>query len=285
MTKIVIASCAQYPVLSASNKAYADALADQGADVDVLPWNQAPLSQFCNSDLIVLRQTWDYQNDPGGYAAWASRLRTLSARVENPPELAIWNNDKRTIRELSATGVQIPRTCHIEDQAPEEIFSSIGTDKVVLKPAFGGSGVGVTLCERDTFAERLREARNDAPGRPFIAQEFLPEIANGEWKLTYIDRELAVSYHAVPSPGEFRINTRFRPIADVKSPPPEADTAARNVLSWISHPLLYCRIDGVMRGDTFVCTELELTDPDLHLHLVPGAAQKMAIATLERIPG
>ncbi len=285
MPKIVIASCAQHPELSESNLAYFEALDGHGAEVEVHPWNHAPLEQFRNSDLVVLRQTWDYQNDPGGFAAWLSRLQRLGARIENAPELAVWNNDKRTILELSGAGVQIPETCPIEHQTPAEVFASLGAEKLVLKPAFGGSGVGVKLCDRDTFEEELQEAKTDAPGRPFIAQQFLPEIADGEWKLTYIDGEIAVSYHAIPARGEFRINSRFNPTADIKPPPPEAESAALKILSWIGSPLLYCRIDGVMCGDSFVCTELELTDPDLHLHLMPGAAQRLAVATLKRIAG
>lgn len=285
MAKIVIASCAQYPALSESNKAYANALCEQGADVEVLPWNRSPQEGFCNSDLVVLRQTWDYQNDPGGFAAWASRLQTLGARIENAPELAIWNNDKRTIRELSNAGVEIPETWPIEDETPCEAATAMDAEKLVLKPAFGGSGVGVILCGRDTFEEGLLEAKKKAPGRPFIAQRFLPEIADGEWKLTCIDGEIAVGYHAVPAPGEFRINSRFNPTTDVKTPPLEAEAAVEKILSWIGVPLLYCRIDGVMRGDSFICTELELTDPELHLHLVPDAAEKLAAATLKRVAG
>jgi len=43
------------------------------------------------------------------------------------------------------------------------------------------------------------------------------------------------------------------------------------------------RVDGVMRAGAFVCTELELCDPDLHLHLAPEVATVLAAATLRRL--
>ncbi len=75
MAKIIIAACRQYPDLSASNAAYAAALTSQGAEVEILAWNDGPPERFENADVTVLRQTWDYQADPGGFAAWASALQ------------------------------------------------------------------------------------------------------------------------------------------------------------------------------------------------------------------
>ncbi len=281
--RIVLAACTRYPQLSISNSAYAAALRARGCDLRTLAWNAAPIEAFLDSDLILLRQTWDYQEDPGGFAAWVARVSYLKGNVESPAELAIWNNDKRSLSALGQSGVSVPETCGLVPDKPAEMFSRLNAEKIVLKPAFGGSGVGVRLCDEKNFESRLSEAQGEAPGRPFLAQSYLPEIAAGEWKMTCIGGRVAFAVHAVPSPGEFRINSRFDPVIEIAPAPTGAVVAAEKILTWLGRPLVSCRIDGVMRGDDFICTELELTDPDLNLHLFDGAAELLASATLEHL--
>ncbi|TQV83751.1 ATP-grasp domain-containing protein [Denitrobaculum tricleocarpae] len=283
MPRIILATCAKYPRLSASNSAYADALRSKGCDVQTPAWNEAPIEAFLDSDLILLRQTWDYQDDPGGFAAWVARVSSLKGNIENPPELVIWNNDKRTLNEVTQSGVPVPPTCGLMPEAPAEMFSRLDSEKIVLKPAFGGSGTGVRLCSEADFEGQLCDARREAPGRPFLAQAFLPEIAAGEWKITCIGGRVAFAVHAKPKPGEFRINSRFDPTIRVLQPPLGAVRAAEDILAWIRRPLICCRIDGVMRGEDFICTELELTDPDLHLDLFDTGAGLLAQATLDHL--
>ena len=51
----------------------------------------------------------------------------------------------------------------------------------------------------------------------------------------------------------------------------------------LGEPLLCVRVDGVLRDENFICTELEPTDSDLHLHLADGSATRLAAATLSMI--
>lgn len=282
MKRIIIASCRSNPVLSESNAAYVSALKEQGIfDVSVLAWNSDSIHEFAKSDLVVLRQTWDYQDDPGGFAAWISRLHRLGTMIESPHDIAIWNNDKRTLSEFSVAGVSIPKTVYLSPEMSWCDLEDMGSDKIVLKPAFGGSGVGVRICDSSNFEEQLSDARKESIGRPILAQEYLPEIADGELKMTCINGKVKFALLAIPKPGEFRINSRFQPITTIVQPPASAIAAAEQMLSWIGQVLLCSRIDGVMRGDEFICTEVELTDPDLHLHRVPNSAMELATATLE----
>ncbi|MEO1492844.1 MAG: hypothetical protein AAFV19_11885 [Pseudomonadota bacterium] len=254
----------------------------EGAAVSVLNWNTHPVSDFLSCDLTLLRQTWDYQVDPGGFAAWLVRLHARGGRVEASPQLAIWNNDKRTLVELKEAGINIPLTFPSVDAAQSGLPNHATLDTLVLKPAFGGDGVGV---ERTGFADldaTAAKLRRDLPGRPVMVQEFLPEIGDGEWKMTCIDGSVALAVHAQPSAGEFRINSRFKPTVRVLEPPEAARSAAEQTMAFVGTPLCG-RVDGVMRGDTFLCTELELCDPDLHLHHAPEIATTLAQAALRRL--
>jgi len=185
--RIAIAACKTNPKLSASNKAFQAALEAARAQVRVLNWNEHPASDFLSCDLTVLRQTWDYQDDPGGFAAWLIRLHAQGARIEACPDLAIWNNDKRTLLDLEQAGIEIPLTFRSVEDAMAKRPDQVSPEKLVLKPAFGGDGIGVelaTLADIETVASQVRQS---LPGRPLMAQEFLPEISEGEWKMTCIE--------------------------------------------------------------------------------------------------
>lgn len=279
---IAIAACRTNPKLSSSNKTLQSALEATGARVSVMNWNEHSATDFLSCDLILLRQTWDYQNDPGGFAAWLIRLHANGGQIEARPDLAIWNNDKRTLVELKAAGVDVPATFRSVEDAIAGQDDRVLTQKVVLKPAFGGDGVGVTQTTFSDIEETQAKIQQDLPGRPIMVQEFLPEIGDGEWKMTCIDGKVELAVHAKPVSGEFRINSRFGPTIQIAEPPDAARLAAEKIMAFVGAPLC-ARVDGVMRGERFICTELELCDPDLHLHYSPEVATILAAATLRRM--
>lgn len=270
VTRIAIAACAAYPDLSRSNVALRNALANAGAAVDASPWNSSDQRKFFEADLILLRQTWDYMDDPGGFAAWAIGLKRSGLALSNAPELAIWNNDKRTLTALRQIGVATPTTVPVLSGEACRL-REIETDRVVLKPAFGGSGVGVTLALRSEIDAALDRVQQAHPGRQWLAQEYLPEIADGEWKLICFDGAAQMAVHVTPRPGEFRVNSSFQPTNSVKPPPESATQTARAIADWLGEGALCFRVDGVLREGEFVVTELELTDPELFLHLADAA--------------
>ncbi len=283
MSRIAIATCRKYPDLSPSNKALAVALAGKGAAVKTLPWNGGDGAEFVGSDLVLLRQTWDYQDDPGGFASWANWTVRKGARVRNTVDLAVWNNDKRTLPELRSAGIPVPVSVPVFNGYDPDL-SLIPTEKIVVKPAFGGSGVGVFLTTKKEFKTDFAAACIEAPARSWMVQEFLPEIAEGEWKLTCFGGTSDFAVHLKPQAGEFRVNSRFEPTFTVAAPPDAARKAAEAVASWFGDSLLCYRIDGIVREDRFICTELELTDPDLHLHLADvGSVDRLADLVLNSV--
>lgn len=280
--QIAIAACRTNPQLSSSNKTLQSALEAAGARVSVLNWNEHAAADFLSCDLTLLRQTWDYQNDPGGFAAWLIRLDANGGQIEARPDLAIWNNDKRTLIELKAAGVEVPATFRSVEDALASQDDRVLTEKLVLKPAFGGDGVGVEQTSYSDMEETQAKIQQDLPGRPIMVQEFLPEIGDGEWKMTCIEGKVELAVHAKPMSGEFRINSRYGPTIEAAEPPAAARSAAEKIMAFVGAPLC-ARVDGVMRADTFICTELELCDPDLHLHYAPEVAMILAEATLRRM--
>ncbi|MEM1315818.1 MAG: hypothetical protein AAGI51_14770 [Pseudomonadota bacterium] len=283
MTKVAIATGRRNTALNPSNLSYAKALGAAGAEVLTLRWNADPRSSFQAADAVVLRQTWDYQYDPSGFAAWAIGLEAQGTPLMNPAASAIWNNDKRTLLDLADEEVAVPATADLTELGPEAAMEAVGGDAFVIKPAVGGSGQGVVRSDRAGLTAAIEASGREAPGRPLMLQAFLPEIRDGEWSLCWIDGAFSHAVRLVPVEGEFRVNSRFGASREALDPPEAARRSAEALLRRVPWRWLYARVDGVMRDGAFVVTELELTDPELYLALVPGSAERLAAATVARI--
>jgi hypothetical protein len=58
---------------------------------------------------------------------------------------------------------------------------------------------------------------------------------------------------------------------------------AQAYIDFLPQTLLYARVDGLVRADSFMLMELELIDPYLYLEFAPGSADVMAKALLQRL--
>lgn len=283
--RICLVTCRIYPDLQASDALYARALQSLGCEVIVLPWNAASLSAFSGHDAIVIRAAWDYQDDMPGYIRWLDGIERLGTPVFNAPDLIRWNNDKRCLLDLGAKGVAIPRTAplaHI-DVLPAA-FDAIGTERGVLKPCWGGGGIGVELATRDNAASILQRLYDSTGGRDYMLQEFLPEIANGELSFIFIAGRHAHTVLKRPAPDEFRVNGRYNPL------PVIPHMASSHLIAQAGLALqaaggdpLYARIDGVVRDGGLICTEIEVNEPTLYMDVVPETAELFARETLQRL--
>lgn len=283
--RIGIATCRAYPALYSSDTLYAAALERLGCSVDVLEWNAAQLDAFGRCDAIVIRATWDYQDDMSGFDHWLDQLETLRRPVFNTPALMRWNNDKRCLLDLARKGVAIPATIPlVGPDSLDEAIRRIDGDHIVLKPCWGGGGIGVDLAPREAAAAVLDRLTAATGGRAFMVQEYLPEIADGELSFVFVAGRHAHTVLKRPAAGEFRVNGRYSP------PPPVPYRAADRLvadataaLAAVGSETLYARIDGVVRNDRLICTEIELTEPTLYMDVVPETAPLFAEATLRML--
>lgn len=279
--RIAIATCREYPALNASDAVYAAALEALGCTVSVLGWNTATLADFAAHDAIVIRATWDYPDDMPGFDVWLLALETLGPAVFNTPALMRWNDDKRCLLDLGAKGVAIPKTVPLDGGLTlQEALEQVGGDRAVLKPSWGGSGVGVALVTGADAAVTLARLQAEN-GRDYMVQEFLPEIAEGELSFVFIAGDYAHTVLKLPAEGEFRVNTQYQPLPPVPHAPSRQLLAdAVRVLEATAAPTLYARVDGIARFGRLVCTELEVTEPNLYMDVVPETAVLMAQATV-----
>src|SRR5712692_9230397 len=88
MSTIVLATCAAWPEISASDQCLAAALQARGFHVVGAPWN-GDFAPFAGADAVVIRSTWDYHEAPDAYLVWLARLDP--PRTFNDPDLILWN--------------------------------------------------------------------------------------------------------------------------------------------------------------------------------------------------
>ena len=79
-------------------------LQDRGWDVSTVSWRNRSVD-WNDFDIVVLRTTWDYQNQPDEFLSVLRAIDSSKARLENPLSLVEWNLDKRYLGDLERRGI------------------------------------------------------------------------------------------------------------------------------------------------------------------------------------
>ena len=279
---IVLATCAAWPELSASDGFLAEALAARRARVTSAPWN-GPFAPFAEAAAVVIRSTWDYHQAPETYLAWLDRLDPR--RTFNAPALIRWNISKAHVLDLARRGARVPRSreAAADPVAIADALDALGVREGVIKPLVGASGFGVERVARATVAADLARARTHKALDRLLVQEFVPEIRDGELAGVFFDGTFAHALRRRAAAGEFRINSQYGGTMEMTTLPGDTVEAMQAVLALLPEMPLYARVDGVVRDGGFVLMECEVNEPALGLHLAPGSAERFADALLRRL--
>jgi len=285
--KIILVTCQAYPSLSRSDKLLADRLEALEHEVCALPWNDTSNhSAFVEADGVVLRSNWDYHQDLPAFVKWLDRLDAAECCVMNPVSLIKWNLDKRYLIEIASAGISVPKTELVAEETADGIARQLrnrGADGAVLKPAWGASGVGVELVEPGNEKDAVSRVRRSAPGRPLLLQEYIPEIADGEYSLVYFRGRFSHAFLKTPERQDFRVNSQYGGKNAAVHIDEQMRSAGEFILTKIPLPSVYARVDMVKRGTDFVLMEIELSEPALGLQFSTSAADSFAKAILAEL--
>jgi glutathione synthase/RimK-type ligase-like ATP-grasp enzyme len=109
-----------------------------------------------------------------------------------------------------------------------------------------------------------------------IVQKFVEEINEGEVSLLFFNKKFSHAVLKKARPDDFRVQNDFGGTAELFTPSRELITQGEKIVSSVSEPLLYARVDGVVVRGRFILMELELIEPVLFFELYPEAAKKLA---------
>jgi hypothetical protein len=279
-----------FPDLYEDDQSLRAALRERGALVDAVRWDD-PDADWSAYDLAVLRSPWDYTARRDAFVAWAHSV----PRLANPADVIEWNTDKHYLRSLAEAGLPTTPTEFLE---PGDAWTPPSAGTWVVKPTISASSqdtgryqlpeqVGLAIAH----VRRLHDAGRAVMIQPYL---FAVDTAGETSVLMTPDAGGELSYsHAIRKGpiltgpdmqrphSEYNEETSARPATDA-----ELAVAAR-VLAAVpggAERLLYARVDMIPGADGEpVLLELELTEPSLFLRLGPGAAGRLADASLARL--
>jgi glutathione synthase/RimK-type ligase-like ATP-grasp enzyme len=278
---IAFVTSKEYPHLTPTDLIAAEALRAAGGSVLPAVWDD-PLVDWAGCDAIVIRSTWDYHLRPGEFVRWIDSLEQKRARLWNPPNILRWNMDKHYLLDVKKSGTPIPRTVFIEKKASFDgsgLRMALGTDRVVVKPVISAASWNTWRCSLEDFTDQdARRLASLLDSTGVMVQEYMPEVpAEGEWSMIFFGGRFSHALKKYPARGDFRVQEElggwheFQP-----SPPPEILRQASKALEAIETPLLYARVDGIVREGALIVMELELLEPSLYFDVDPKGAERFS---------
>jgi hypothetical protein len=263
--RIVLAGCPALPEGDGDDDGLVAALRQRGLHARWLSWDDP---QALVADLVILRAAWDYIDRLDEFLAWTKRVRNLL----NPPQVVLWNTDKRYLADLSEAGVP---TVPSQFFAPGEKVR-VPAGEVVVKPAVGAGSVGAQRFNDATEA-REHAAALQAEGRTVLVQPYDRRIKHGETALVFLGGRQSHAFTKgpiLPPPGQAPVFDESGTYAEESLTPADPDfelwdighaalAAAAAHLDISVADLLYARVDVIGdRRDAHVL-ELELVEPSL----------------------
>jgi glutathione synthase/RimK-type ligase-like ATP-grasp enzyme len=274
-----------------------DALEARGVEVDRPVWHD-PAVDWAAFDLALVRTTWDYPARRDEFVAWAHRAGTATV-LHNPPEVLRWNTHKSYLLELEERGAPVVPTAWLgrgDRVALGELLTVRGWARAVLKPAVASGSDGLlrvtTLPSRGSGSEVIEGAGEADLGTAqahldellqagdVLVQPFLESVeTRGELSVIVVDGRVSHAVRKTPPTGEYRIQEQFGGRYVVETVDAQVAALAEWIVEATGTALLVARVDLLEDASgTPQLAELEATEPDLYLNVVPEAADRLAAA-------
>lgn len=261
----MLAGCPALPEGDGDDDGLVDALRQRGLHARWLSWDDPGA---LDADVVILRATWDYIDRLDEFLAWTRRVRNLV----NPPDVVVWNTDKRYLADLADHGV--PTVPSLFFARGEKIRLPRG--EVVVKPAIGAGSVGA-LRFSDPDEARAHAVALQAEDRTVLVQPYDPRIEDGETALVFLGGRQSHAFTKgpiLPPPGQAPAFDESGTYAEETLTPAEPDfevwdvghaalAAAADHLHMDVGDLLYARVDVIGDRRDAQVLELELVEPSL----------------------
>lgn len=271
-----------------------------GWSVRFVAWRHHAQVDWDAVDVVVIRSTWDYQNDVDKFLEALGSIDSSAAKLLNPLPLVRWNSSKHYLRALHNKGVPIVPTEWSDawqgtsgtESKLLGYFEQWDTSQVVIKPVVSASAHDTYRVRRSSTGQlHLGGAQLSKvfAQRKHMVQPFVPAIVTeGEYSLFYFGAAADCRFsHCIlkrPRAGDFRVQEEHGGKNTLVAKPQQALLKlAEQVLAALPYQPLYARIDCVKLGDGngthYAVMEVELIEPCLYLATdKPRAAANFARA-------
>jgi hypothetical protein len=253
--------------------------------VSTVSWHEQD-HDFTQYDAVIVRSTWDYQQDAEQFLHCLSSLHQQGVVLENPLALMQWNMEKSYLRDLAHQGVLIVQTLWLESFSmtlAQQAFHQFHCDEIIIKPLLSANA-------DDTFrltAVDLKEQENVLAAcfnnRKLMIQPFMHSVVEeGEYSLFYFAGEFSHGILKQPKVGDFRVQEEHGGRLSNIQPDDTMLAAAAQSLAAMPTTALYARVDLIRTAQGWALMELELIEPSLYFNLDPDSAQRFVDAFIAR---
>ena len=238
-------------------------------------------------DVVVVRTTWDYQDDVEAFMACLQRIEASSAQLQNGLKIVEWNISKRYLSDLQNQGINIVPTLWFKAFVLTELqagFSHFDTSEIVLKPLVSANADHTYRLTPENLKVQADGLKDVFAHREFMLQPFLPGIVDeGEYSLFYFAGHYSHSILKQPGAGDFRVQEEHGGQLKSIQPNEKMLTTARHCLAALPADVLYARIDLVRHKNEFAVMEIELIEPSLYFNMDPESPQRFVDAFIDMI--
>lgn len=276
--RIVLAGCPKLVHGDGDDDGLVGALRARGLSAHWLSWDDPAT---LDSDLVILRATWDYIERLQEFLEWTQRVPNLL----NAPAVVAWNTDKRYLHDLAVSGVPVVES---EFFAPGETVHLPGGE-VVVKPAIGAGSVGAQRFT-DHSAAREHASELQEAGATVLVQPYDPRVESGETALVFLGGRQSHAFTKgpiLPTPGTPPVFDESGTYAQESLTPADPDfglwdvghaavAAAAARLDLQPSDFLYARVDLLGGPEDPQLLELEMVEPSLGWRQLDDTARGLA---------
>lgn len=255
---------------------------------DVVFWEDIPslpVKVLQKYDLIVFRTVWNYYMNADAFRRMLDVLEASGVPTANPLEIIRWNMEKSYLSKLMQEGYDVIPTV-FSDQNTKSTFREAQTrnwKKMVLKPMISGASYHTFVLDAEDeqrFDDYIGEYYDN---RPFMLQEFIPGIEDGEISTLTFSNGFTYSVTKVPKAGDYRVQFQYGGQYRIHETPAELQKIAHQLFERHKRSTLYQRLDGVWHQGKFLIMEVELLEPDLYLNLSEKALQAFTESIVSKV--
>lgn len=285
--KIAVLTCSELPKGLPYDVVIADKLQENNVSTVYIVWESfmyLSSEEIKLFDFVWIRTTWDYCKKIERFNELLDILEKHNVKVLNPVDIVRWNMDKKYLMEFEEDGMDIIPTIFNFEYKPK-IFDEItkrGWKRFVLKPMISAGSYHTFVIDGDDRSGFEEFIEKYYVNRPFLLQEFIPEIEEGEISTITLScpgdcnkRGFTYSTTKIPKEGDYRVQMNFGGSYHITSVNDDIAKISRKLTEKFEGRLLYQRLDGVWRDGKFMIMELELIEPDLYLNLHEKALDKL----------
>ncbi|MGB3211286.1 MAG: hypothetical protein WBB19_11320 [Desulforhopalus sp.] len=250
-----------------------------GWQVTPVSWRSANVD-WNDYEVVLIRSTWDYQDDPQQFLDLLETIERSSARLENSLRLVRWNISKTYLQDLEQKGIRIVPSLFGNSFNHEigcAFFDFFDTREIVIKPVISANA-------DDTFRLKPDDPCLDELGKVFSDKEYLVQpfmrdiIEEGEFSLFFFGGRYSHAILKTPKKDDFRVQEEHGGQLRLVQPEPLLLEMAEQTMAALEPLPLYGRVDFVRDDGKFYVMELELIEPSLYFNMDPASTDRFAHA-------